>query len=303
MKIRVLSDLHIDLNERYPLELDDKETFTIMAGDTANNIDKSINWIQKNIKQGLVIAGNHLVYESNGLPIQFLKQRCAAAFPANAPITFLDCMVGTISKEINNILFIGTTLYTDYKLLPKFPEEYAIPYAAGREGMNDFYCGYTKDQGQIRQFTPLDYQRWFMESKKEIMRLVIKNPEKEIVLITHHCPSPQCCQRARYNCDDPVPVRLQPSYASNLESFIVAHPNIKLWICGHAHHRQNFKVGSCLVMMNPRGYANEAYNFNPNTFVETNDWSCTQEPFHNPQWQKERQKEFDELFTGTFWER
>ena len=43
MKIRVLSDLHIDLNERYPLELDDKTTFTIVAGDTANNVHKSID--------------------------------------------------------------------------------------------------------------------------------------------------------------------------------------------------------------------------------------------------------------------
>ena len=48
MKIRVLSDLHVDLNERYPLELDNKEIFTIVAGDTANNVDTSIDWIQKN---------------------------------------------------------------------------------------------------------------------------------------------------------------------------------------------------------------------------------------------------------------
>ena len=33
MKIRVISDLHIDVNEEYPFTLKDKDIFTIICGD------------------------------------------------------------------------------------------------------------------------------------------------------------------------------------------------------------------------------------------------------------------------------
>ena len=208
-----------------------------------------------------------------------------------------------MTKEVDHILFIGTTLYTDYKLLASCPEEYAKLHATNpRYGMNDFDLGYTNDLGNIRHLRPTDYQHWFMESKKEIMKAVVKNPDKKIVLITHHCPSLKCCEHSQvFNGD--IPEVLLSSYASNLEPFITAHPNIKLWICGHAHRRQNFKLGSCLVMMNPRGHGVETYGFNPNTYVDTKTWTCTEEPFHNSQWEQERQKEFNELLTGTFWDR
>ena len=196
----------------------------------------------------------------------------AREFPQKSPITFLDQMTGTISKEIDNILFIGTTLYTNYALLPNASINDALWYAQGRYGINDFRIGYTRDKNQVRSITPQDYLRWFIESQMEITRLVKANPHKEIVIITHHCPSPKCCSDG-YDL-------LNTSYASNLEPFILEHPNIKLWICGHIHNRKNFKVGNCLVLMNPRGYEHEGegLGFNPNTFVETTDWSIQTEP-------------------------
>ena len=37
---------------------------------------------------------------------------------------------------------------------------------------------------------------------------------------------------------------------------------------------------NCLVLMNPRGYEayGEGIGFNPNTFVDTKDWSVHQDP-------------------------
>ena len=51
MKIRVLSDLHIDMNSRYPLELVDNDIFTIVAGDISGLASVSSEWIDKNIKK------------------------------------------------------------------------------------------------------------------------------------------------------------------------------------------------------------------------------------------------------------
>jgi len=273
MKIRVLSDMHVDVNEMYAahrnIHLDNNDTFTIVAGDTAGSPEIAIDWIKKNVQKGLVIAGNHIVYDSNGRPIQDLKQQMAQAFPKDSPITFLDQMTGTMSKEIDGILFVGTTLYTDYALFPDTSVEWAM-HKGGR-GLNDFYIGYTKDKEKNRHLIPSDYRRWFIESKKEITRIVEANPNKDIVIITHHCPSEKCCS---YKGEI-----LNASYASNLEPFIQEHPNIKLWIAGHAHNRKQFKIGNCLVLMNPRGYEHEGegYGFTPNTFVDTKDWSLQQE--------------------------
>ena len=273
MKIRVLSDLHIDVNDRSPLRLKDNDTFTIIAGDTAASPELATEWIRQNIQKGLVISGNHIVYAAGKRPIQDLKQHLATSFPPDAPITYLDHMTGTMHKTVENILFIGTTLYTNYALLPDVPVENAMWYAySPRFGLNDFRLGYTRDNGKVRHIFPTDYRRWFIESQKEIRRIIEAHPDKEIVLITHHCPSEKCCATKG--------ILLNTSYASDMESFIREHSNIKLWITGHVHERQNFKIGQCTVLMNPRGYEDrgEAFGFNPNTFVETRDWSIFQAP-------------------------
>lgn len=277
MKIRVLSDLHVDVNDMYPdhrsFMLKDNDVFTIVAGDTAGSPEAAIQWIQENVQKGLVISGNHIVYGGDKRPIQDLKQQMAQAFPAEGPVTYLDHMTGTMSKEIDGVLFVGTTLYTDYALSRDITVENAMRYAYSRSmGMNDFRFGYTKSQDQNRPIIPPDYRRWFIESKKEMTRIIEANPGKEIVVVTHHCPSIKCCV-------DEWGL-LNPSYASNLENFIQEHPNIKLWITGHAHNRKNFKIGNCLVLMNPRGYESEweALGFNPNTFIETKDWTMHQIP-------------------------
>lgn len=276
MKIRILSDLHIDVNDLYPFQLQDNDAFTVIAGDIAGSNNTTIQWVQKNIKKGLIISGNHIVYSADQRPIQELKQQLADAFPPQGPVTYLDQMTHTMAKQIDNILFIGTTLYTDYALLPTVSIDTAMWYAnSPRFGLNDFRFGHTRDGDKIRRIHPTDYRRWFIESKKEITRLVQSNPDKEIVLITHHCPSNKCC-----SCKDEI---LITSYASNLESFIRDNPNIKLWITGHVHDRKNFKIGNCLVVMNPRGYEHrgETLGFNPNTFVDTKDWSVRQTPTPN----------------------
>ena len=293
MKIRVLSDLHIDVNEMYAAHkneqfnkaLANNDVFTIVAGDTAGSPEIAIDWIKQHISKGLIIAGNHIVYDSNGQPVQALKQQMAQAFPKDGPITFLDQMTGIMSKEIDGILFIGTTLYTDYALYPDISVEWAMH--KGFRGLNDFYTGYTKDKDTVRRLMPTDYRRWFIESAKEITRLVEANPDKEVVLITHHCPSEKCC-----TFRDEI---LNTSYASNLEGFIQTHPNIRLWIAGHAHNRKEFKVGNCLVLMNPRGYEHEGecYGFTPNVFVDTKNWTVQREKVENDfkKWLKQAMKQ------------
>jgi hypothetical protein len=43
-------------------------------------------------------------------------------------------------------------------------------------------------------------------------------------------------------------------YSSDLESFIIERPQIKLWTHGHTHDPFDYMVGSTRVLCNPRGY-------------------------------------------------
>ena len=55
MKIRILSDLHIDQNPKF--ELKNKNVFTIIAGDISKDYKLTTKWIQDNIKEGLFKIG------------------------------------------------------------------------------------------------------------------------------------------------------------------------------------------------------------------------------------------------------
>lgn len=292
--------MHIDVNEGYPLALKDNTDFTVVAGDVAGDPKEAIDWIRQNVQRGLVVSGNHLVYNGSGKTVPELKQQLAEAFPADGPITYLDQMMGTMHKVIDNILFIGTTLYTDYDLRPtktqeekEFYRHFAMQRAMHlREGMRDFKYGYINEGGKRRQINPMDYRRWFIESQKEMTRLLAAYPDKEAVVVTHHCPHPKCCSESQFR-----DTQLDASYASDMTDFIMKHPNIRLWITGHVHERKSIRVGNCLIVMNPRGYEcfGETLNYSPNVFVNTQDWRLYQEPFKCLSWENQRRKEWEKI--------
>lgn len=260
-------------------------------------------WLRKNAPNGVLVAGNHLVYNRGGLSLEGLKKELAGKFPPDASMTFLDSSVGTVSKEVDGILFVGSTLYTDYsysppslrrmygkgggkdagKLIVECNARNAVSY------MNDFRFGMVEDGGKLRPLSPMDYLRYFRESISSIKEAVESEPDRDVVVVTHHCPSAGCIS------DKYVSSETNASYVSDLEGFIVSHPNIRCWVCGHVHHRASFKVGGCRVVMNPLGYCRsgeymgECGNggaWTPDTFVDTRTWEVETVPFDLSEWDR-----------------
>lgn len=310
MKLRILSDLHLDINRRYPLELDNNYDYTLIAGDLGGDYRKNTEWIKKNIHQGAFISGNHDAYTMDNTPLEDVKEYYHKNFPLDSEITYFDDDVGVISKEIgDNILLVADVLYTDYKLriykddskipLKKVIEKNkfrAYPKLSGPY-MNDFTFytrkgtyeknNYDQSQKDIFFLRPENYRLHFNSSFKKIKRIVEDNPDKDIVLMTHHCLSKRCLSE-RYVVDV-----LNASYVSNKESWIRKHPQIKLVVSGHVHNRSNFKIGNTLYVLNPLGYCREGqheywnektkkYDFwTPNFFVDTDNWSIISEDYRN----------------------
>lgn len=88
MKIRILSDLHLDINQKIPFLLEDKEIFTVLCGDISGNPEQTIEWINQNIKQGVFVEGNHIGYDSQH-SIQYIENLLSSEYPTTATVTYL----------------------------------------------------------------------------------------------------------------------------------------------------------------------------------------------------------------------
>ena len=250
MKIRVVSDLHIDVNAGYPFKLKDKNTFTIICGDTSAYFDKTSKWLRQNIKQGIFIAGNHMSYNESNHSIEYFHEQYKRHYPLDAHLSFLENQY----KIIDDIVFVGGTLWTDYQLFGKNSQDMYMWYAT--KIMNDFrYCK-TNTTGNVekervvvlQKITPEYCIDIFNKTVAFIDNICKQFPDKKIVVITHHAPSIQSVPK------DLVNEESTPCFASNLEDFILNHPNIKLWCSGHIHTFSDYYIGDCRVVCNPRGY-------------------------------------------------
>lgn len=255
LQVRILSDLHIDQNP--PFTLENKNIFTIIAGDISKNTDITVNWIKSNLTNGIFIEGNH-AFVKDGVPLQEVYSKLQQAFPLNSSISFLQ----NTYKIIENKVFVGCTLWTDFCLklegqIKSIEHQNLSKYIRGR---------YIDSRtGNILDLTPLYTIKEFKKSLNMIDWVCKKFEEKDIVVITHHCPSLKCSAPKFLNN------ALNPALISDLESFIQERKNIKYWICGHCHRDPlDTYIGNCRLLMNTRGYMkyNECPNFNPNFIIE-----------------------------------
>ena len=242
MKIRVLSDLHTDLNRKRYYELSDKDVFTVICGDISGSVDTTCRWLDDNVNSGLFVAGNHMFYNEPYLTIEQIQAEYAARYPLSRSVSFLnnDC------KIADDVVFAGATLWTDYALFGTGSAELYKYYAT--RCMNDFRYGYIEKEGEIEYLTPDYCEASFIRSIQFIKNVCEKYPDKTVVVITHHAPSAQSL------VNKGIEYEISPSYASDLENFILSHPNIKLWCHGHIHSFSDYRIGNCRVVCNPRGY-------------------------------------------------
>lgn len=266
MKIRIISDLHIDVNKGYPFAYDD-DVFTVICGDISGNAQLTLNWLDKNIKQGLFVAGNHMGYSgvySIDETLRLFREHC----PVDANLTFLE----NSHKVIGDMVFVGGVLWTDFKLgipigLEASPDNWlditrivARNMLLAETNMNDYVANRIRDK---RKLSPIDTAQFHLETRQYISGICRQFPDKKIAVVTHHAPSAESVDERFRNSP------LNPCFASDMASFILERPNIVLWCHGHMHAPKDYRIGHTRVICNPRGYvAFEGRNgFDPNLTV------------------------------------
>jgi predicted phosphodiesterase len=247
MRIHILSDLHLEFA---PFQRDNVDAdVVVLAGDIHTGMN-GIQWILNTFLDLPVVyvLENHEFYGQR-FP-KLAEEIKAAAAGSNVHVLENDRV------EIEGVVFLGATFWTDFRL----NGDVVLAEVTAQTGMTDFRR--IRVMPTYRRFRPVDARRFHAQSVEWLEQQTAQVRGRKIVVVTHHAPSPQSIpQRFR---NDP----LNPAFASNLESFVVAG-TAALWIHGHIHQHSDYVIGSTRVVANPRGYPNELQiGFNPSLIVE-----------------------------------
>ena len=288
MKFRVISDIHLDLNEKHTPSFNDN-TFTVVCGDTSGHPEKTIEWINTNVKNGLGVSGNHLPYNSM-CPIQKLRDQLHEAFPLESNFTYLDVECGVASKEVEGILFVGSCFYSNMQITSSVNPNGDIDLnkRISKKYMNDYRYGIKEiKDGVAHLITPTEYVGWNKNAIDKFEEIVSINEKsgnpKPVVIVTHYPMVRDVLEHSFY-----VDKNNFPSYGNDMIDWFEKHPSIKCHCCGHCHdmdekHRYfkiSRKCGDLLVVNNSFGYYHNWHDmtFNPNRFVNTDTWEVEEIP-------------------------
>ena len=254
MKLWLISDLHLEWGVPFNHPPPEGTDVVVCAGDiTTKGIIPSLQWLADTIAPEIPIvcvAGNHEFY---GGSVQE-NIRDAREFAGGLPnIHFLENEV----VDIGGVLFIGGTLWTDFRL---FGREPAFAMADAERGMND-YRRIKFAKQPYKKFKPIDAFRKHQETRDFIAEAMEGSEGRTTVVVTHHAPSSRSVP-SWYREDSVV-----ACYASHLEGLIL-EGQPALWIHGHLHSRRDYSIGQTRVVCNPRGYPGERTGFDPTFVVE-----------------------------------
>jgi Icc-related predicted phosphoesterase len=289
MRIALASDLHLEFGD-INLKNDGNADVLILSGDICTA--KVFRSGQKKAKQDLVldffkrvafqfpqivyVMGNHEHYDYD---IAWTQDTLKAqlAFP-NLHILEKE------SVTINDVTFVGATLWTDMNK----GDEVTIWQVASM--MNDFRLIknsnvmlkhknniYKIEDGKLIRgeddqlvIERVDHYEkpslWSPEQSYSVHKETLayfndtlKDTSKTYVVVGHHAPSPLSIAE-KYKGD----TVMNGAFQSDLSSFIMDRPQIKLWTHGHMHNVSDYMIGETRVVCNPRGYI--GYESNANQF-------------------------------------
>jgi predicted phosphodiesterase len=230
-------------------DLREKDSYIIKGeNDKSNKIHTFFQECCARFPSVIYIAGNHEHYHGD-----FAKS--IGSIRDNLGYLVNLHVLDKESVLINNVLFIGGTLWTDMN------KEDGITLMHMKDMMNDFRCVqnsnrvtiFKDDDGKFHKresrFSPEDA---VVDHKAmlEYIRLMIEGKfDQKFVVIGHHAPS-KLSTKPRYEKE----VIMNGGYSTALDEFIMDHPQIKLWTHGHTHEDFDYMVGSTRIVCNPRGY-------------------------------------------------
>ena len=286
MKIAVCSDLHLEFGT-IDLTNDDGADVLVLSGDIlvakdlsqyseilegtrSNKLHEFFQRCSSRFHNVVYIAGNHEHYHGDFQETyKILKEH----------LEYLDNVhvLGNEVVEIQDVTFVGGTLWTDMnredpdtlRSISRMMNDFRIVANGTKKRRVPLYKkddngDYVRNEngGLIEEgfkfkddtawFSPedavVDHKAFLAHLKSE---LATAEPDAKFVVVGHHSPSKQSTH-PRYQHE----TLMNGGYSSDLEAFILANPQIKLWTHGHTHEDFDYMIGTTRIVCNPRGYIN-----------------------------------------------
>jgi Icc-related predicted phosphoesterase len=280
MKIAVASDLHLEFGD-INIQNTDSADVLILSGDIcvaadlgrpdphnflddarSNRIVDFFKRCSFQFPHVIYVLGNHEHYHGDFATTKN-KIQDMLNYNCLSNVYLLEREV----KIIDDVTFIGGTLWTDMNN----GDQLTLYHM--RTMMNDFrvvensnrvvnYKAYEQINGvdnrerpifktRTAKFSPEDAFEEHIKMKGYIQQIVEGKADQKFVVVGHHAPSPLSIHSQYAN--DTI---MNGGYSSDLNEFILDHPQIKLWTHGHTHHNFDYCIGSTRIVCNPRGYIN-----------------------------------------------
>lgn len=252
MKLRIASDIHLDINENWRLKemAGEGKQVLILAGDIARadyHEDKNLlhDWwedLSNRFYHVIVIMGNHDFYYGDLYTSATHLFEQLVEFPN---ITLLDNAV----LELDDIMFVGTTLWTD------FNDRDMHSMLIAPHVMLDYRV--TKGLDGRMETNEVLWQHW---KHRDFIYAMAQVPKRK-VLITHHLPHWNFVSTKWQFAKD-----TNPYFFSNLDENKLQR--FEVCFAGHTHECTDFQLGKTRCVVNPVGYGFENPYFDHTKVVE-----------------------------------
>jgi len=254
MKLAIASDLHVEFGD-IDLKNTQNADILVLAGDICmlKDLDKQslrgdcargfFQRVSAEFPRILYVMGNHEHYSGDfAKGSDRFRTFCELHNITN--ITLLDKQ----SVVIDGYDFHGGTLWTDFNDMDTFTMHNAAT------AMNDYHSVKNSDDTVSWKFLPKHALRDHQKMRSYLQAVCDNYREAEradnrVVVITHHAPSKGSLHE-KYAHD----TLMNGNFYTNMDEFILANPQIQLWIHGHMHDPFDYGVGGTRVVCNPRGY-------------------------------------------------
>ncbi len=235
MRIRLLSDLHLEHSHRHPpfvLPATDADV-VVLAGDIDNGT-RAIDWAEETFPNQTVlyVPGNHEYYDAD-------LRAAGAALKARARCSANVRLLNNDELIIDGVRFLGSTLWTDFALL-------------GRQKMDQVIADslrYVVDFRKIRMGYDFLTPQQTIDLHRDAIAFLQARLDKpfagKTVVITHHAPHPNSVH-PRWTSS-----LVNAAFVSDLTRLM---GKSALWFHGHTHDSFDFAVHRTRVLANPMGY-------------------------------------------------
>ena len=236
--------------------------FVVNCGDIANECIIATDWINESMTRGIIVPGNHMGYdypfpELNG---PWNKGIIAVENTRTEQLRYISNrlpagvkLLNNSAYEYNGVVFLCTTLFTNFKLYGEKHKEECMGRAAN--GIND-YRRIFKTTGNyknsvVEPYATYDTEAAFEESLKFLKKNLRKYRGTPVVVVSHFAPLKECIHE-KYAHDI-----LNAYFVSDLSELIKDNGNLRLWCFGHVHHAVDFIYAGTRIVAAPFGDGNE----------------------------------------------